>query len=121
MSDMSDENVMKLQQDVAVLQSEVDNLKETRFAVLEAKLDAVRSVLEAKIDAQGQRMDGLSERIDVQGQRINGLGERMDRLETGLMSFRVEVREDLRGVRNWLTGVLVIVGGVIGVIQFLTQ
>jgi hypothetical protein len=37
------------------------------------------------------------------------------------MNFRAEVREDLKGVRNWLTGVLVIVGGVIGVIQYLTQ
>lgn len=104
MDNMADVDVRELLTEVAVLRTKVEGLEQGRFAALEAKVDASR--------------EGLEVKSDTTRALIEEQGKRMDRLNTAVVTTRSELRDDIKGTRNFLTGALAAATALITIVQF---
>ncbi|WP_058484833.1 hypothetical protein [Defluviitalea phaphyphila] len=72
----------------------MDNDIKAMFKIILDRLDSVDSRLD-KVDS---RLDKVDSRLDKVDSRLDKVDSRLDKLETELHDFRLEMREEIRGL-----------------------
>jgi len=65
-----------------------------RFDKMDQRLDKV----DQRLDKMDQRLDKMDQRLDKMDQRLDKVDKRLDNLEKELYEFRVEMKEEIRGI-----------------------
>ncbi len=108
---MADEFVRKEHFDEYVLRVDerfghLEDTMNQRFLSLEKRMDLDAAHAEKNFAHVNQRFDDMNlrfdQRFDDMNQRFNGVNKRFDDMKEVVNDLRLDMREDLRQMRNWL-------------------